>query len=80
LGRERTKGRKLLRTLDRIWFKLKDLSMGYNSGYIDGFRAAQEVTEAQTLRRLKDKDPGLKDKSFQLGYAHAVEVVKGNIK
>jgi hypothetical protein len=70
----------LLRTLDKIWFWLKDRSIGYNSGYVDGFRAAQEVTDAQTLSRLWEKNPGLKDKSFQLGYAHAVEVVKGNVK
>jgi hypothetical protein len=53
--------------------------MGYGSGYNDGFRAAMEVTQAQTLARLKEKNPELSNKPFQLGYDHAVEVVKGNI-
>jgi hypothetical protein len=54
--------------------------MGYNSGYVDGFRAAQEVTEAQITATLKEKNPELSNKAFQLGYAHAIEVVKGNVK
>jgi hypothetical protein len=70
----------MLRLIDRIWFTLKDRSMGYNSGYVDGFRAAREVTDAQTLARLKEKNPELSNKAFQLGYAHAIEVVKGNVK
>jgi hypothetical protein len=69
----------MLKTLDRIYLWLKNRSLGYDSGYNDGFRAAMEVTHAQTLARLKEKDPNFKDKTFQLGYAHAVEVVKGNI-
>ncbi len=39
-----------------------------------------EVTHAQTLARLKEKNPELSNKPFQLGYDHAVEVVKGNIQ
>jgi len=70
----------LLKTLDKIWFWFKDRSIGYNSGYVDGFRAAQEVTHAQTLARLKEKNPELSNKPFQLGYDHAVEVVKGNVQ
>jgi hypothetical protein len=53
--------------------------MGYNSGYVDGFRAAREVTDAQTLSRLQEKNPQLSNKAFQLGYNHAIEVVKGNV-
>ena len=70
----------MLKTLDKIYSWLKDRWMGYGSGYNDGFRAAMEVTQAQTLSRLKEKNPGLSNKTFQLGYDHAVEVVKGNIK
>lgn len=70
----------MLRLIDRIWFTLKDRSMGYNSGYIDGFNAAMEVTHAQALARLNEKNPHLQDQTFQLGYAHAVEVVKGDVK
>ena len=69
----------MLRTLDKIYNWLKDRSMGYDSGYNDGFRAALQVTQAQTLARLKEKNPELSNKPFQLGYDHAVEVVKGNI-
>jgi hypothetical protein len=69
----------LLRTLDKIWFWLKDRSIGYNSGYVDGFRAAQEVTEAQIIALLKEKNPELSNAGFQLGYTHAIEVVKGNV-
>lgn len=70
----------MLKTLDRIWFWFKDRSMGYDSGYIDGYTAAIEVAHAQTLARLKEKNPELSNKPFQLGYDHAVEVVKGNVK
>jgi hypothetical protein len=69
----------LLRTLDKIWFWLKDRSIGYNSGYVDGFRAAQEITEAQIIALLKEKNPELSNAGFQLGYTHAIEVVKGNV-
>ena len=69
----------MLKTLDRIYFWLKNRSLGYDSGYNDGFRAAMEVTQAQTLARLKEKNPELSNKPFQLGYDHAVEVVKGNV-
>lgn len=69
----------MLRTLDKIWFWLKDRSIGYNSGYVDGFRAAQEVTEAQIIALLKEKNPELSNAGFQLGYTHAIEVVKGNV-
>ena len=69
----------MLRTLDKIWFWLKDRSIGYNSGYVDGFRAAQEITEAQIIALLKEKNPELSNAGFQLGYTHAIEVVKGNV-
>lgn len=68
------------KALDKIWFWLKDRTMGYESGYQDGFRAAMEVTHAQAIARLSEKNPGLSNKTFQLGYDHAVEVVKGNVK
>lgn len=70
----------MFRTLDKIWFWFKDRSQGYDSGYNDGFRAAMEVTQAQTLSRLQEKDLGLNNKTFQLGYNHAVAVVKGEVK
>lgn len=70
----------MLKTLDRIWFWFKNRSIGYDSGYNDGFRAAMEVTHAQTLARLKEKNPHMRNMPFQLGYDHAVEVVKGNVK
>jgi hypothetical protein len=70
----------MLKALDKVWFWFKNRSIGYDSGYNDGFRAAMSVTHAQALARLKEKNPGLSDKTFQLGYDHAVEVVKGNIK
>jgi hypothetical protein len=69
----------MLKTLDKIWFWLKDRSIGYNSGYVDGFRAAQEVTHAQIIALLKEKNPELSNAGFQLGYTHAIEVVKGNV-
>ena len=70
----------MLKTLDRIWFTIKDRFLGYDRGYIDGFKAAQEVTQAQTEARLREYNPRLKDQSFQLGYGHAAEVVKGSVK
>lgn len=69
----------MTKTLDRIWFWFKDRSIGYESGYNDGYRAATEVVQAQTLARLAEKNPELSNKPFQLGYDHAVEVVKGNV-
>jgi len=69
----------MLKTLDKIYNWFRDHSMGYNSGYNDGFRAAMEVTHAQTLARLNEKNPELSNSGFQLGYSHAIEVVKGNV-
>ena len=70
----------MYKALDRIWFWFKDRSQGYDSGYNDGFRAAMEVTHAQALARLNEKNPRMSNLTFQLGYDHATEVVKGNVK
>jgi hypothetical protein len=70
----------MFKALDRVWFWLKDRTIGYHSGYIDGFNAGMDVLQGQTIALLSEKNPALSDQSFQLGYAHAVEVVKGNVK
>jgi hypothetical protein len=69
----------MFRTLDRIYFTIKDRIKGYNSGYVDGIMAGMEVSQSAAEERLRQYDLHHADKRFQLGYAHAVAVVKGEI-
>ena len=79
MAREGTKGRKLLRLLDNIWFTIKDKLAGYNSGYTDGIRAGYDIAQGGLEAKLKEHDLQHSNEAFQLGYAHAVAVVKGEI-
>jgi hypothetical protein len=76
----------MFRLLDRIYFKLKD--KGYEEGYVDGVKdgwgdgydIGQVNAKSAIETNLAIYNPNLSDKSFQLGYAHAVAVMKGEIK
>jgi hypothetical protein len=69
----------MLRLLDKLWFTIKDRASGYHLGYEDGVRAGLDIKQASIESRLNEYNPQLSDQSFQLGYAHAVEVVKGKV-
>jgi hypothetical protein len=69
----------LLKTLDNIWFTIKDKLAGYNSGYTDGIRAGYDIAQGAVEAKLYEHDLQHANEAFQLGYAHAVAVVKGEI-
>jgi hypothetical protein len=91
LGRERTKGRELLKLIDKFYFWAKDHYTGAvtgwirihaiaNSlGYAEGYEDAQADMVAAILKDLDAKNPNLSNAEFQLGYAQAVAIVKGDI-
>ena len=68
--------------LDRIYFKLKD--KGYEEGYVDGVKDGwgdgYDIAQAGLEAKLKEHDLQHANEAFQLGYAHAVAVVKGEVK
>jgi hypothetical protein len=70
----------MFRLLDRIWFTMQDKLKGYESGYIDGFRSGIDVHQGVIEMQLRDHDLHHANPEFQLGYAHAVAIVKGEIK
>ena len=52
---------------------------GYKLGYAGGYDDAQIDMQAATLEALESKNPKLNNAEFQLGYAQAVAIVKGDI-
>lgn len=69
----------MFRLLDNLLNKIRDHRLGYNSGYVDGLEAGISATRAGIERKLSDKNPRMNSAEFQLGYEHALAVVKGEI-
>jgi hypothetical protein len=71
----------MLKLIDNIYFNLRSILRDPNEMWNAGFAAGQEVKQAAILAELSEKSlHGFSDPSLTLGYAHAVTVVKGEVK
>ena len=71
----------MLKLIDRIYFNLRNITRDPNEMYNEGFAAGLETGKARTLSELSERSlAGFPSDALALGYAHAVEVVKGNLK
>lgn len=82
---------RVLKVIDKVYFYCRDhyrgltqgyaviQDLGYKLGYADGYDDAQIDMQAATLAELDSKNPNLNNAEFQLGYAQAVAIVKGDI-
>jgi hypothetical protein len=71
----------MLKLIDNIYFNLRSVLRDPNEMWHAGYKAGLEVKQAAILAELADKSlHGFSDPSLGLGYAHAVAVVKGEIK
>ena len=71
----------MLKLIDNIYFNLRSVLRDPNEMWDAGFRAGQEVKQDNILAELSEKSlHGFSDTSLALGYAHAVTVVKGELK
>lgn len=75
----------MLKLIDRIWFKIQSHARGYDAGYgagySDGYYDAELAVWLKYIETLKKYAPtDFSDKSFQLGYAQALAVLKGEVE
>ena len=71
----------MLKLIDRIYFNLRNITRDPNEMYNEGFAAGLETGKARTLSELSERSlAGFSNTSLALGYNHAVEVVKGELK
>lgn len=71
----------MLKVIDNIYFNLRSILRDPNEMWHAGYQAGLEVKQAAILAELSDKSlHGFSDPSLALGYAHAVAVVKGEVK
>ena len=69
----------MFRLIDDLLNKIRDHRLGYNSGYVDGLRTGISTTRAGLEQKLTEKNPRMNNAEFQLGYEHALAIVKGEI-
>ena len=81
----------MLKLIDKVYFWVKDHytgavtgwsrihSLANAVGYAEGYEDAQADMVAAILKDLDAKNPKLNNGEFQLGYAQAVAIVKGDI-
>jgi hypothetical protein len=82
---------KVFKAIDRVYYDLRDRCWGFAKGYAmtrevgyafgfdDGLEAGESDTLERILNKLESKNPKLNNAEFQLGYAQAVAIVKGDI-
>lgn len=81
----------MLKRIDAIWFAMKDRWKGfvrgecaietesYDNGWDDGFNNGVVTGRLAAQAKLTNMNPKLSNAEFQLGYSHAVAIVKGEI-
>lgn len=85
----------MLKMIDKVWFfiadRIKGLYYGYcaanNKGYQEaweeayaiGKRNESEKNYLTIVRNLSEKRPDIASAEFQLGYAHAAAIAKGEV-
>lgn len=83
MGRERTKGRKLLKKLDELYFRARDAwRVLTDRNYLPDARhearqAGEWILSGRVMRALDEADPHeFSNNHFKLGYYYAYETVK----
>lgn len=85
----------MLRLIDRTWLRLEDKLKGFKYGYNaiytysvaeeskiswdEGFDNGIVSCRKAVINKLENMNPKLSNAEFQLGYDHAVAIVKGDI-
>lgn len=78
----------MLKLIDKIYFRLRDAVYGYQKGFdagqavgfSEGYDIGVQAARLVMSENLVARNPNLSDDAFKLGYAHAVAIVKGEIK
>jgi len=74
-----------MKILDKLYFYFKETFSRYDEGYdngydqgeLNGYQIARAELQQEIVCRLDEMNPHFSDESFQLGYRHAIAVVKG---
>jgi hypothetical protein len=81
----------LLTGVDKFYFYLRDhlkgakqgfndcYDSGYTTGYGNGYEDGALEMIAEISKELVERNPNISDSGFQLGYNHAIAVVKGEL-
>lgn len=85
----------MLRWIDKTWIRLEDKLKGFKYGYEEIYSNAHEIgsedawdagfdngivsSRKAVINKLENMNPKLSNAEFQLGYDHAVAIVKGEI-
>lgn len=76
-----------MKLLDKMYFYVQNKMRGYNEGYelgnnegwTEGYDAGIIASRIAVIAKLEARDPKMSNEAFQLGYAHAIAVAKGEI-
>jgi hypothetical protein len=77
-----------MKYVDKIYFWFQNKHRGYNKGYDDGqnfgwhegYDAGIIASRMAVIAKLEALDPNMSNEAFQLGYSHALEIARGNVK
>lgn len=85
----------MLKTIDKAWIKLEDKLKGFKYGYnaIYAYSVAEESkiswdegfdngvisSRKAVINKLENMNPKLSNQEFQLGYEHALAIVRGEL-
>ena len=85
----------MLRWIDKTWLRLEDKLKGFKYGYDAIYEKTRDMTYSDSwdegfdngivssrkavINKLENMNPKLSNPEFQLGYDHAVAIVKGDI-
>lgn len=85
----------MLKMIDKVWLKLEDKYNGWKWGYqaVYLFAVASESKESwdegfdngvissrkAVINKLENMNPKLSNQEFQLGYEHALAIVRGEL-
>lgn len=83
MGRERTKGRKLLKKIDELYFRARDAwrvltgRESLNEVRLEGLETGKWLGAHKIMHALDERDPyEFQNNHFKLGYYYAYETVK----
>lgn len=80
-----------MKIIDKVYFACRDRwqglkhgysasrAEGYSLGYLEAYEGAEIDKLKGILELLDSKNPKLNNAEFQLGYLHAIAVIKGEI-
>lgn len=67
----------MLKTIDNIYFNLRNIARDPNELWHEGFAAGKEVQQAAVLAKLQEKSlEDFSNSALRLGYKHAVDTIK----